>query len=340
MEQRGKKKRNSPAAREAQRLREERARQEQERELRQKRAKQREKQARKERSSRAAQTAQRQREERREDTRLDTLRQKQRKEARQRAKRRISPVFWRRLFIMAGVTAAIILTLVIFFRVNEIVVEGNNYYTAEEIIAACGVEKGDNLLTISRGKVAGNLLSQEDTFRYLKDVRVVRELPDGLKLIVTEYPATYAVTDTEGNWYLITSEGEAVELAQEQEAKKHITVTGLSIQPCVLGETVSVAQEEAVQSSAEAKKTALVTVLQALEDAELVKSITTVHIPTAYNITLQYTDRFEVTLGSTERIDYKLEYLKEVIALQKSYDTGTIDLTFSGADQAIVKLDE
>lgn len=337
MENKGKKQRNSRAAQAAQRLRDERAKQEKEQELRAKRAKQKEKQERKERNSRAAQTAQRQREERKEDNRLDGLRQKQKKEARQRTKKRISPVFWRRFFIMLGVTVAVILTLVIFFRVQYVEVEGNHYYTAQEISSICGIEEGDNLLTLSRGEIAGNIMAQRP---YVKNVKVTRELPNTVKLTITEYPATYSVTDTQGNHYLITSQGKAVEIVDEKEAKNHITINGLSIQPSVLGETVTVAQEEGVETSAAGKFNAMVRLLQALEEAELVKQISSVNIPTARNITLWYTDRFEVSLGSVERIDYKLEYLKIAVSRQKEYDTGTIDLTLSMQDAAIVKINE
>lgn len=337
MDNKRKKQRNSLAAQEAQRLREERAKKEQEQELRAKRAKQREKQARKERNSRAAQTAQRQREERKEDTRLDGLRQKQQKEAKQRTKKRVSPAFWRKLLIMAGITTAVILTMVIFFRVRHVEVEGNSYYTAEEIASVCGVDEGDNLLTLSRGEIAGNIMAQ---LRYVKDVRVTRELPDTVKLTVTEYPATYAVTDQKGNYYLITCEGEAVEMVGEKEAKDHILITGLNIQATVIGETVAIAPDEMEETSEAGKFNAMVRLLQALEAAELVKSISTIHIPTARNITLWYTDRFEVSLGSVERIDYKLEFLKEVVSQQKDYATGTIDLTLSSEDAAIVKINE
>ena len=334
MENRRNGERNSRAAQAAQRLREERAKQEKELELRAKREKQKKKQARKERNSRAAQTAQRQREERKEDSRLDGLRQKQKKEARQRTKKRISPAFWRRLLIMLGVTVAVILILVIFFRVRYVEVEGNHYYSAEEISSICGVEEGDNLLTLSRGEIAGNIMAQR---YYVKNVRVSRKLPNTIKLTIEEYPVTYVVKDTQGNNYLITADGKAVEIVDDKEARNHISIEGLNIQPTVLGEMVSLAQEEGVDVG---KLSTMIRLLKALEDAELARLVSSVNIPTSRNITLWYTDRFEVALGSVERIDYKLEYLKIAVSRQKDYDTGTIDLTLGLQDAAIVKINE
>ena len=136
-----------------------------------------------ERNSRAAQAAEQRRRDRRERERLDTLREKQRRKAKHRTRRRISPTALKRLLIMAAVVAAFVLSMVIFFRVRDIQVTGSTYYTAEEVIAACGITKGDNLLTISRGKAAGSVMA---ALPYVKTVQVTRHLPDTLELTVTE----------------------------------------------------------------------------------------------------------------------------------------------------------
>ena len=118
--------RSSRAAQEAQRRREER----------------------KERDSLAAQEAQRRRAERKERERLDAQRDKQKRKAKHRTRKRISAEVWKRLLIMGGIVAAVVLSMIIFFRVRSIEVIGNSYYTPEEIIAAAGVAEGDNLLTV------------------------------------------------------------------------------------------------------------------------------------------------------------------------------------------------
>ena len=107
------KKRNSPAALEAERRRKERLAREKAQKQRAKepeqaaepapKAEPRPKTPRRERNSRAAQAANRQRKERKEDSRLEGLRQKQTKEAKQRTRHRLGPVFWRRLIIIVAV---------------------------------------------------------------------------------------------------------------------------------------------------------------------------------------------------------------------------------------------
>ena len=63
-------------------------------------------------------------------------------------------------------------------------------------------------------------------------------------------------------------------------------------------------------------------------------------VPSAFNLTVWYEDRFEVRLGTTDDLAYKLEYLKVVIQEQKEYTTGIIDLTFSSGPEAHVMPNE
>lgn len=305
--------RNSPAAKEAQRRREER----------------------KERDSRAAREAQRRREERKERERLDELRQKQKRKAKRRTRKHISPETWKRLLIMGGIVVAVVLSMVIFFRVQTIEVVGNGYYSPEEIVQAAGVAEGDNLLTVSRGSVAGNIMAQ---LPYIESVRVTRNLPNTLLLTVSEFDATYAVTDTEGDWYLITANGKVTEKVEAREAKSHIQVTELTIEPPTIGEIIQVHADEEEELAAQGQLNALTSLLTEIENAELVKQIVSVSVPSSYHISVSYEGRFAVDLGNTERLDYKLEFLKKVIAEQKEYASGTIDLSLSEGEEAHVML--
>lgn len=88
-----------------------------------------------------------------------------------RTRRRINPGVWKRILIMAAVVAAVVLSMVLFFRVRSVEVTGSAYYTADEIRAACGVAQGDNLLTLSRARIAGNIMAE---LPYVSTVQVTR----------------------------------------------------------------------------------------------------------------------------------------------------------------------
>ena len=284
-----------------------------------------------ERNSRAAQAAEQRRRDRRERERLDTLREKQRRKAKHRTRRRISPTALKRLLIMAAVVAAFVLSMVIFFRVRDIQVTGSTYYTAEEVIAACGITKGDNLLTISRGKAAGSVMA---ALPYVKTVQVTRHLPDTLELTVTEYDVTYAVQDTSDGYWLVTSDGKITEQTDDKAVKSHILVSGFKIASPVVGEQLSVAVAEGQEAAGEGQLAAMTSLLQELEKSDLTKQVVSVDIPASYELAFWYGSQYYVKLGNKDDLPYKLEYLKEVLKNLEDYQSGTIDLSFSEGSEA------
>ncbi len=289
------------------------------------------------RDSRGAQAAQRRREIREENIRLQHLREKQRRKAKKRSGKPVNKGLYKRLAIMGGVVLAVVLSMILFFRVQHIEIHGTQYYSAEEIAEVAGVAEGDNMLTLSRAEIAGNIRAAK---KFVDSVKVTRRLPNTLIITVTEHDPTYAVCDTLGDYYLITAQGVAMEKIPAKQISQYVLITELTIQTPSLGEDISVYHEAGTETLAKGQLSALKALLTAIEDAELGRQIASVSVPSAFKLSVQYGDRFTVSLGNTERLDYKLEYLKAVIAERKSYETGVIDLTLDGGDEARVLLDE
>ena len=280
------------------------------------------------RDSRGARGAQRRRELRLEMERLQRLREQQKRRARRRTGKPINKGLFQRLAIMLGVVLAVVLSMVIFFRVEHIQVQGNQYYSAEEIEEACGVVSGDNLLILSRSEIAAKI---RESLQYVDGVKVTRQLPNTLIVTVAEQKPNYVVTDEAGDLYLITAAGVAVRSISQREAANYTAVKDLKVKTPVVGEKV-----ECVG----AQLSVLTKVLQELEAAELVREIASVSLLSGTQITVWYGDRFEVLLGSTARLDYKLEYLKAVVAAEEDYVTGRIDLRLTDGDRAYIHRDE
>ncbi len=270
---------------------------------------------------------------REENARLFRLRKKQKRQAKRRTVKRISKGLFKRLVIMAGIIAAVILSMVIFFRVETIQIEGNAYYSQQEILQVCGVASGDNLLTLSRSKISGSIMAP---LKYVDSVKVSRQLPDTLIIRVTEGKPKYAVQDTRGEWYLITAQGKVVEQITNRQASDFTVVKDLTIQSPTVGDEILVYSAPGDETKAKGQLSALKTLLGAIEEANLGRHIASVSLPSSFKISLWYEDRFQVELGDTNRVDYKLEYLKAVIEREESYVTGTVDLTLKSGDKAIL----
>ena len=65
-----------------------------------------------------------------------------------------------RVLSVLAVAVALVVACVVFFRVNEVTVSGNQRYTALQIVEASGIKLGDNLITLSKSRVAGNLIAK------------------------------------------------------------------------------------------------------------------------------------------------------------------------------------
>lgn len=289
------------------------------------------------RTEQSLKASQKRREIREENARLQRLREQQKRKAKRRTVKRIDKGLFKRLVITAGVLVAVILSMIIFFRVEHIEVRGAAYYTAEEIRKVCGVAQGDNLLTLSRGRISGSIMAP---LKYVDSVRVTRRLPDTLILHITEGDPKYAVKDTGGEYYLITAQGKVMEQIPERTAMEYTLVEGMKINPPEVGQILAVSTTGEEGGTAQARREALLTLLTEIEAAGLERHVASIHAPSAVQLSLWYEDRFEVKLGGTDRMDYKLEYMKAVIAKEESYVTGKIDLTLSDGDKAFLLRDE
>ena len=144
-----------------------------------------------------------------------------------------------KLLSVIAVIAAVVVACVVFFRVNHIEVEGNQRYSAQEIIDASGIQLGDNLVALPRGRIASNILSR---LPYVEGVVPRRALPDGVVLVVTERTAAASVDTGEGRW-LISAQGKLLE--PETGAGEQVTaITGLTALAPMPGASMQVSGEE------------------------------------------------------------------------------------------------
>lgn len=102
--------------------------------------------------------------------------------------RRFSLLF--KLLCGTALVAAATLGATVFFQVETISVTGNSRYTAEEIIAASGVELGDNMFWMRKSWVSGQITWK---LPYISEVEIRRSLPSTLVVQVTEWSAAASI---------------------------------------------------------------------------------------------------------------------------------------------------
>lgn len=261
------------------------------------------------------------------------------------------------LATVAAVVLAVTLGISIFFKVEKVEVSGCNTYTAWEVSEASGIEMGSNLMTLSRAQVSGSIISR---LPYVDTVRVGIFLPNTVNIEITELDVVYAIEDAEGNWWLMTDEGKFVEQTNAISAKDYTQVLGVRVESPVVGEQ-AVAKEAGMtnlpvldpqETLAEGEETTepvilpevtptiavgitgaerlrtVLTVLQQLSTNSISGKIDSVDVTSLSAIELWYDERFQINLGDTGQLEYKIDALKATIEKMESYESGHLDLSF------------
>lgn len=247
------------------------------------------------------------------------------------------------LITVMAVVMALILALSIFFRVKTITVSGAEAYGAWAVREASGIQEGDYLLTFSRARAAARI---EAELPYVYKARIGIKLPDTVNIVIEEIDVVYAIQSQDGIWWLMTSEGEVVEQSDTGSAASYTKVLGVKLDSPAVGEAAR-AYEDAPASSddstdntqetivtmpatvtASQKLSAALDILRALELNDIVGEAASVDMSDLTRIELWYGTRYQVNLGDTVNMDYKIASMKASVSKLSSYETGELDCSF------------
>jgi len=227
--------------------------------------------------------------------------------------------FLGKLLIMLALVAAVVLGVAIFFQVNDVQVQGNRIYSAEQVIEASGVETGDNLLMVNRAAVVGSVQAQ---LPYVQTVSVGRILPDTVVIKVHESEIAGLVEADVGSLWYVNTEGRVLGSSLDGFQGQIVELTGFTV-------TAPVAGQQAVASADMAENmNAALMVLAEMEGSGLIENVTGINAEKTYDIHLYCGTQYDVMLGGTDELDYKVWYLQGVLEQLQPYQAGIIDLTF------------
>lgn len=263
------------------------------------------------------------------------------------------------LITVLAVVAAFMIGLSVFFKVKVITVSGAGVYSPYSIQEASGISEGDNLLTFSRARAASQIRAN---LPYVKSVRIGIKLPDTVNIEIKEDSVVYAIQDDTGIWWLMSSDGKVTEMANTVRASQYTQITGLTISDPVVGQTAvateRAAQAESTDPSASSEETtlptataanvvtgaqrmdALLEILKALEDNDIVGSIASIDITYLDDIVLWYGTQYQVNLGdgadTVHSINYRIACMYDAILQMAEYTTGILDVSFTIRENQVV----
>lgn len=155
---------------------------------------------------------------------------------RMKRKRKLKmPGFFTRIFIILGVIIAVTaFSLSSFFTVDTIDVQGNKYFTDEEISNMAHASTGHNIIYKLN---KGNMLNYLEKNPYIEEARVYRKLPSTIVINVKERIQIAALTYGD-QFLIIDNKGTLLRITKTKP--KLTIVTGFKVKKVKLGEPVEV----------------------------------------------------------------------------------------------------
>ena len=251
------------------------------------------------------------------------------------------------LGLVAAVVAAVLLGVSVFFKVEKIVVYGNDNYEAWTVREASGIAEGENLLTFGAAGACDRIL---DELPLVEKARIGVTLPGTVKIYITEYEVCYSMESEDGSWWLVTSDGSVVEKIDVGSAAAHTIIQGVKLAAPKVGEAAVAAEPEPemgtnaageqielpVITTGASRLKAAQTIMASLELSDVLGQVASIDVSQTGSLTLKYGTRFDVLLGGTKGMDKKIAWMADTIAQLEDYQSGTLDVTFTTRpDQAV-----
>ena len=247
--------------------------------------------------------------------------------------------FLLQLVTVVAVVVALLLGLSIFFKAKNVVVSGAEKYSAWQIRQASGIQDGENLLTVNAAKVSGRIKTK---LPYVNDVRVGIKLPDTVCIEIDELDVAYAVESKDGQWWLMDSGRRVVESISAAQSKSYTQILGVQLDAPAVGKSAVAAEPEpdTTATATEVESTpvavrgsdrldAAVLVIEALESNGILGQVVSVDVTSIGSIELWYGDRYQILVGDTQRVDYKIQAMKMAIEQSSEYQSGVLDVSFT-----------
>ena len=227
-------------------------------------------------------------------------------------------------FLTAAAFAIVAVLQSYLFHVETIEVEGLETLDKQEIIDLSGIQVGDDLLFISKAKVAENLKAQP--YAELSGIR--RSLPTTVILEIKERKAYIAVKYGEGYAYL-DAEGRVLQVNSTLGDKAE--VLGLELNSAMVGEMAKTNEEYLL--------TVLQRVMKSLEENGLLSEIQSIDLQKPSSILLRTKQGLGIRLGSSDQLEQKMEWVVSLLPrmIEEGKRNGILDVSSGKSASYIIE---
>ena len=228
-------------------------------------------------------------------------------------------LFGNLVFVFA-ILAAVGVALYYGFLLSDIVVMGNENYTADYIVERSGLKLGTHMLFVDLDEAETNI-SQDP---YLQVDSVTYIFPARVRIVVTERKAVAGIVGLDSN-VIIDKNGYVLSMAGGTDISDLIQVTGVNVSGYQLGQRLGQGNDFSTAT--------LVQIISVLEQYSLSSAIKNIDLTTPLAITMTAQNGLKIHVGQATELEEKMEDLAELLPLfiNKGINVGTLYLSAKGA---------
>lgn len=214
--------------------------------------------------------------------------------------------------LLITIAVLCVLSLTVFFRIDNIQVVGNTSYTDSEIIEVSDIVKGDNLIRVPTGKVKEALTTK---LPFVSEVKIDRKFPSTVKITVKE---TEEVLMIDNGKTKVSADLNGKVLKKYSKAKEGLIGVTLSAE-CELKPGRNIVFKNDRESE-------LFNNYLDLINSDLY-DINFINISDAFNSYIKIDDRIIVSFGSATYFEEKLAFLNSGYKKISENASGIFDLS-------------
>ena len=238
------------------------------------------------------------------------------------------------LVSIVAVVLALVFGMSLFFTVKHVEVAGMEKYTPWQIREASGIKDGESLLAVGEARISSQI---EANLPYVSKTRVRIELPDTVHIYVEELDVVYAVASSDGQWWLMRADGRIVDQTNAAEAERYTRIEGVKLVTPVVGDQ-AVAEEAAPETEGETtpvtvrgseRLSAVLSIVGFLESNGIIGNMASINVANMSDLQMWYGTRFQVLLGDTTDLAFKVASMKSALSQMGEYQSGILDVSFT-----------
>lgn len=221
-------------------------------------------------------------------------------------------------FIVLAIFA--ILSLTVFFKVENIIVYGSSIYSADEIAEVSDIKGGENMLRKNMGRAEKRITSE---LIYIEEAEIKRKLPSSVEIRVSPCVET-ACMQYEDGYLVISGMGKVLRICESPPEDMLIFYGANPAEDTEIGVTFA--------SDDENRTEVIYELLKQTQENDFASRITSFDVADRVNISCVYEDRIDIELGVISEIDYKFRLAEKIISSKiGSDDEGRLRMLENGA---------